>query len=471
MGPFGALRALDRHWFAPTRRRDLGIVRIVLALFTLAGLLALPPRVFLGAITLGGQRLRLAAPVESFLPIPSLKVLMLPFGGWGIRPEPMFIRAVWWLAVIAAVLAVVGYSTRLALLALAATVTLLIAHFYSYHEFHHPEAILVMALWLLALGPRSGLTVDELRDRLRATGARGAFVPSHVEDEVSPFALWPLRTVQWLFVLIYLSAAWSKLSHGGIAWLNGYTLTYYFLQDGVINHIPLALWFSQHVLLAQALSAITLAFEMTFVLAVLVPSATIPYLLLGAAIHTGIYLTQHAPFFTFVAVYVVFLPQIRRGLASLQRRWRRPLAATSDPAPAWAVIYDGLCPLCIRTMTLIDYLDVGGRLRYLDFESDWSSAESAAPALHYEAVQRAIHVVQPNGRVSHGFAAFRSLARALPPFWPILPLLYFPGVRTVGDGIYAFIAARRPHMPCRPDACGVPLAPVPQDAEAVGFGR
>ena len=432
---------------------------MVVMLFHLASLLALPPGLYLvGALTLGGQQLRLAAPEETFAAIPALKVLMLPFG-WGVRPSSLLVHAAWWAALTSTILALVGFATRLALLVVAVTASFLIAHFYSYHEMHHPEALLVMTLWLLALGPRTGLCLDELLQRVRAAGARGTFLREPPHADVAPHGLWSLRTVQWLFVLIYLSAGLSKVANGGLDWLNGYTLTYYFLQDGLLNDIPMALWLADKVALAQVLSAAALVFELTFVLAVLAPSTAWLYLGMGIGMHSAIYLTQRAPFFTFMAMYIVFLPQLREGLGALRLAWAGWLggaapsvAGERDRAP-WAVLYDGLCPLCVRTMTILDYLDGRNRLRYVDFEADWEAAERAAPGLTRDRAQQMMHVVSPDGVVTFGFSGFRRLAGLLPLLWPWLPLLYLPGAGWGGDLVYGFVANRRSRAICRAETC------------------
>ena len=41
------------------------------------------------------------------------------------------------------------------------------------------------------------------------------------------------------------------------------------------------------------------------------------------------------------------------------------------------------------------------------------------------------------------FYAYRSLAWALPAAWVVLPPLYLPGIPSIGNRIYAYIASRR----------------------------
>ena len=58
-----------------------------------------------------------------------------------------------------------------------------------------------------------------------------------------------------------------------------------------------------------------------------------------------------------------------------------------------------------------------------------------------------MHVVS-GGRFHKGFYAYRSLAWAVPLAWPLIPLLYVPGVPAIGQGIYRHIAGRRLTQGC-----------------------
>jgi hypothetical protein len=42
-----------------------------------------------------------------------------------------------------------------------------------------------------------------------------------------------------------------------------------------------------------------------------------------------------------------------------------------------------------------------------------------------------------------GFDAYRVLALALPPLWPLAPWLFFPGVSTLGKWVYGYVARNR----------------------------
>jgi predicted DCC family thiol-disulfide oxidoreductase YuxK len=435
---------LDRYWFEPARVRDLAYLRIAIVFVLLAD--ALWPG------TLGHQ-LRLAQlPSEWFTAIPALKVLMLPFG-WGARPTALTIVAAWIVCGVAGFAALVGAYTRWSLAIFATASTLLLAHFYSYGTMRHPQAAATIVLWMLILTPCGrALSVDAMRRRVAESERRGRFVPAD-EEEMSRHARWPLRTVQWLLVIVYLSAALSKITLGKTAWLNGYTMSYYLLVDGIGHGIPMSVALAHVHWIGIAAAALALTFELTFVICVLFPRATPAYLAAGGALHTGIWLLMRAPFFQFVALYAAFAEPLRE-----QRRRRSSARAGIGRGAAervWTLVYDGYCPLCIRTMTQLDVIDGARRLRYVDLERESERAQELLPGASLEAMRDEMAVVKPEGRVLRGFFAFREVSRRLPALWMLVPLMFAPGAQWAGTRLYAWVARNRARRLCDGDSCAV----------------
>lgn len=110
------------------------------------------------------------------------------------------------------------------------------------------------------------------------------------------------------------------------------------------------------------------------------------------------------------------------------------------------MLYDGLCPICLRSMTVIRYLDVLDRLRYADLESGaeatiGATAPSVPDRLSIDDLRHEMHIIEPGG-VHRGYTAFRRVARALPALWVLVPFMYVPGSR-IGETLYARIARTR----------------------------
>jgi predicted DCC family thiol-disulfide oxidoreductase YuxK len=125
--------------------------------------------------------------------------------------------------------------------------------------------------------------------------------------------------------------------------------------------------------------------------------------------------------------------------------------ALAGPGPL-KLVYDGLCPLCLRAASMIKALDVWNQVDLVDFNKVKPS--SVHRRLDAATCMRAMQLVTPAGRLYSGFFAFRALACRLRTLWPLAPALYVPGVSSVGVRVYGFIAARRPRFAeCPEGAC------------------
>jgi hypothetical protein len=290
------VNAWQRYWFAPAPCLDLAVVRVV----------AVATQLFwmtLFAAHLPTLELRAAMPDGSWQPLLILNALNLPWG-WEFRPSFEVLRIIYYVAVGAGVLSLIGLLTNLSLVVFATTCVYLQAFIYSFGDFHHPEAVMMVALSVLAISPSGRvLSADGWLRRRRKGGGDASWL-----EQTSEFAGWPLKLLQWFFVLMYASAVWSKLSASGLDWANGFTLQYYLARDGLRWDSPLSLWFSQHHSLILLAQYGVLLFQATFALAVIFPKLRWIYVPAGLCLHVGIYLTLTAPFFQWIALYAVFIP-------------------------------------------------------------------------------------------------------------------------------------------------------------------
>ena len=88
------------------------------------------------------------------------------------------------------------------------------------------------------------------------------------------------------------------------------------------------------------------------------------------------------------------------------------------------------------------------------------AARPGDPRLQPDRLLEEMHLVTPDGRrIYHGFAAFRWFAWRLPPLWPLAPFLHVPGVPTLGQRLYLWIARNRFRLvPCHGGVCTLPAA-------------
>ncbi len=438
-------RLWESYWFAPSPLFDLAVCRIIIVLFQLNHLLQITGWLANSYTNALASMLKLSAQTERvYEPLPLVRALTFPFSA-NQPPSDIFLILVFWVTVFAGILSLIGLKTRLSLIFFAIGSLFITSYIYSYGEFHHPEALVFISLFALAFSPSGeSLSVDDLMSRAQENVRNRKFRSFNLLDEQSKFSLWPLRLIQCLLALAYASAAASKLANGGLDWLNGYTLQYYLLGDGLLWNRPLGILLAQSHVLCAVLSWVALIFEATFFLVLIFPRLAWIYIPLGAAFHIGIYLAQWAPFFSFIALYSAFVPWTRvlQSLSRSKSNHRNSLSINQKPE----ILFDGECPLCIRSMTAIRYLDWFDRITYSELQDRWQVLSQTHPHISLEACLEEMHMILPNNSVRKGFFAFREVTRYLPVLYFLRPVLYFPGMSRLGDSVYRFIAARRPRF-------------------------
>jgi hypothetical protein len=305
------------YWFRPRPYLDLAMVRILAVGTQLAILLTFYAVIDIASMTgmLGYLQDLGKLPDEMYRPITILRIMVLPFG-LDARPPAELVTVIYYLTVGVGVLALIGLATRVTLMAFALGNLFLVSYAYSFGDFHHTEAPLLIALVVLALAPSGhALSIDAVLRRRRG-------VPFEAEG---PMAGWPIRLLQWMFVLIYLSAVLSKLVvHGGLDWLNGYTLQYYLIQDSLRKGTLLGFWLSQYHIVVLISQYIVVIFQATFALAVIFPKLRWIYVPMGLGFHIGNIVFLNATFAEWIALYAVFIP------------WRRAFELIAGREPAMA---------------------------------------------------------------------------------------------------------------------------------------
>lgn len=295
------------YWFAPFSYLDLAVVRVIAVAMWLWWIFGRLPHLAMMA----------ELPDSLYGPIPILNILNLPFG-WGFRPDFETLQIMHYVTITSGVLSLIGLFTNASLVVFAFCSVYQQAFLYSFGDYHHVEAVMLVALSVLALSPSGRvLSIDWLRKH-----ARNENLDTVVELK-GKYAGWPIKLIQWFFVLMYLSAVAMKLSASGLDWANGFTLQYYLILDGLRHDSALALWFARHHTLIYALQIVTLLFQATFALPVLFPRLRWIYVPLGLSFHVGILVTLSAPFLTWISLYAVFIPwsqAVRYGLRYLRRK-------------------------------------------------------------------------------------------------------------------------------------------------------
>jgi predicted DCC family thiol-disulfide oxidoreductase YuxK len=132
-----------------------------------------------------------------------------------------------------------------------------------------------------------------------------------------------------------------------------------------------------------------------------------------------------------------------------------PTTAATQSQPRARVLYDGDCALCQKSIAGLRKLDWLGKLDYVNARGNVPPHD---PPLEQARLMEEMHLLPPNdNRVFHGFGAFRYMAWRLPLLWPVAPFLYIPGVPSLGQWIYLWVARNRLKLvPCHNGVCTIP---------------
>lgn len=438
------INKINNYLFKPGFVRDLSTVRIVVVGVQLYFLIISIFGIYASnGANLDVQKWLVSIDSNEFKPILALKIFLAPFG-WGSRPTIMFLHAVWLVAIVTGFTSLIGFYKRLSLLVFVSANTILIAHSYSYTEQHHTEALIILFLWVLVFGENIRTwSIDNLRRKIIITTSRMQFFPRN-KNETDIYSRWPLILMQALFAAIYLSAGIEKIKGG----FNSYSLMYSFVIDGITKGHSLGIFLSGFPFLLKIMAPISLAFETTFFIIMFFPGLTWIYVLFGSIFHLSIYIIQGPPFIHYIALYVVFIEPLRNT-------YKKKFGKVIKYKLRWNLIYDGLCPLCIRTVTIIDYFDLRGKLNFIDFENEKQEVKQLNNELKDDDLRHSMHLISPNGKIYKGFFAFEKLASLMPVLWITVPFLKIPFVSNAGNYLYHKIAGNRKRHICNAEYCAI----------------
>jgi predicted DCC family thiol-disulfide oxidoreductase YuxK len=122
------------------------------------------------------------------------------------------------------------------------------------------------------------------------------------------------------------------------------------------------------------------------------------------------------------------------------------------------VLFDGDCPLCKKSVSILKRLDWLSALRFHNARDTANLPESKV-VLNPQKLLDEMHLLTPDRKHAHaGYDAFRWIAWRIPLAWLVAPLMSFPGVPEVGNQIYRWIAKNRFKLvPCDDGGCKVNL--------------
>ena len=105
------------------------------------------------------------------------------------------------------------------------------------------------------------------------------------------------------------------------------------------------------------------------------------------------------------------------------------------------VFYDGGCPLCRREIRHYRRLDSEGQLHWIDIHAHPETLQTFG--LTFDAAMQRMHVMESDGRMVSGAAAFVAIWKRLGRYRPLAWVVSLPGVFWLAEQAYSRFARWR----------------------------
>jgi len=330
---------------------------------------------------------------------------------------------------------VIGCLTRIVIPLAAFCHFLLLGILVDYSFFWHQNLALLCVMLVLSFTPcGDGWSVDGLWKVYQGRGVADA-------DRMSPVYGWARYACWAMIAWPYMANGLSKLEDGGLFWWNAINLRTNLYMDTLkpreydwvfslyLTHAP--------DILFSAMGVFTLFIETCFGVVLFSRVARRIFPIAAIMMHIGIFLLQKILFLDLILLQLIFF-----DFTAIRKAIGKRLAIKRGRLQ---VLYDGLCPLCCRTVRLLARFDLFNRLELLDFRQldlSYHSGRAHALNLRSEDLQEEMYVTF-RGDAYRGFYAYRRVALALPIMWPLVPWLFLPWIASFGELVYRHVARNR----------------------------
>jgi predicted DCC family thiol-disulfide oxidoreductase YuxK len=333
------------------------------------------------------------------------------------------------------VLAAVGLFTRYTLVIGTVMYVVMMGIIRSYYWFNHTGVVPMYVLGVLCFTRcADGFSLDRFIRIWRQK-------PVHDKDEATYYYGWA-RWAAWAAICVpYALAGFSKMGNTGGMWWNGVNLMAMIYRNALRpiaesgDHVIAYNWVPVWAFTLVGLATIVTEVGMLSILFSRWARLVLPIGVLG--MHIGILYTMTIPFYDLMLIQLVFF----------NWRWIRQTIARGIEASKghWILLYDGYCPLCRRSVAILDGIDLFERLSFVSFRGVKFDEFNATHRTNItkEQADREMYLVGRDGRAYAGYDAYRRMALFLPLLWPAVPFLWIPGISHAGRAIYGWVARNR----------------------------
>ncbi|MGR8934597.1 MAG: DCC1-like thiol-disulfide oxidoreductase family protein [Gammaproteobacteria bacterium] len=301
--------------------------------------------------------------------------------------------------------------------------------------------------FLLFLPLDRAFAIDALRDKLRYSYRQ---ICNRRSATVSLLAY--NVPVAICLGFLYFDSAVHKLfaehwRNGLGAWLPS-SLPYY------ISAIDMS-WILNHERLVKGIGYLILIFQFSFIFLIYYRSLRLFYLLVGMGLHLGITLTFNIyPFGLGMLIFYLLLIPFPWWEACAKR--------LRSKTPALTVLYDEDCPLCNRTVIVLNHFDI---FRAIDFKGlqSYAGKYPALQNIDEKKLLTDLYAVDVQGNLFQGLDTYIRILHDMRYTAALAAVLRIPAIYRNAAMRYRAIADNRLRHPCD-NACAVPLPVKPMPA-------
>lgn len=199
-------------------------------------------------------------------------------------------------------------------------------------------------------------------------------------------------------------------------------------------------WLLNIEVIQKSIGYVILVFQFTFIFLFYRRSFRPVFLLVGAGLHFGITITFNIyPFgLGMLSVYVLMIPfSWWRGLAN----------KVTYKTPQLSVFYDGDCPLCNRTATIIKHFDIFQGVAFKDLQT-YAHSVSELQGYDQQILLTDLYAVDLQGHVYAGVDTYSQIFAKMRYLAVIAWCLRAPGIYQMAKMIYRRIADNRARTVC-----------------------
>ncbi|MGZ5027911.1 MAG: DCC1-like thiol-disulfide oxidoreductase family protein, partial [Methylobacter sp.] len=202
-------------------------------------------------------------------------------------------------------------------------------------------------------------------------------------------------------------------------------------------------------LLQNILGYTILVFQFTFIFFFARRQLRVVYLLIGIGLHLGITLSFNIyPFgLGMLSFYTLMVPF---------KWWRCIGQLATAKQPTLTVFYDQLCPLCNRTVLILNHFDIFHRIDFKNAQ-EHAAHYPALASMNSEALLTDLYALDRNNRIYSGVDTYAQIFIKMRYLFPIGIILSLPGIHQFALKKYRSIADTRNRIPCTSD-CLLPQA-------------